>query len=54
MTFFPENKKSLSQSEWDEMDALRKAINQRPQSVHPDKMEEFTAYFVRSLKERGV
>jgi hypothetical protein len=54
MTLFSENKKNLSQSEWDEMDALRKAINQLPQAVHPDKMEEFTAYFVRSLKEKGV
>ncbi len=35
------------------MDALRKAINQLPQSVSPEKMEEFTEYFVRSLKEMG-
>jgi uncharacterized membrane protein len=35
------------------MDALRQAINELPQSVSPDKMEQFTEYFVRSLKEKG-
>lgn len=44
----------LTQNEWDEMDAIRKAINDGPASVHPEKMEEFTEYFVRSLKERGM
>ena len=43
----------LSDAEWNEMDALRKAINQRPQSVVPEKMEAFTEYLVRSLRERG-
>jgi hypothetical protein len=53
MTLSSDNKKNLSDSEWNEMNALRKAINDRPQAVHPDKMEEFTAYLVRSLREMG-
>jgi len=43
----------LTEEEWEEMSALKNAINQRPQAVVPEKMEEFTAYLVRSLKERG-
>jgi hypothetical protein len=43
----------LSDDEWNEMDALRKVINQAPQAVHPDKMEQFTEYLVRSLREMG-
>lgn len=57
MTYSPEKEKfknELSESEWEEMTALKNAINDRPQSVHPDKMEQFTAYLVRSLKERGA
>lgn len=46
-----ENK--LTEAEWEEMSALKNAINDCPQSVVPEKMEEFTAYLVRSLKERG-
>lgn len=49
----PGKNNKLSDDEWNEMDALRKAINQLPQAVHPDKMEEFTQYFVRSLRENG-
>jgi len=46
-----ENK--LTEAEWEEMSALKNAINDGPNTVHPDKMEQFTAYLVRSLKERG-
>lgn len=56
MTYSQEKEKlknQLSQSEWEEMVALKQAINDCPQSVVPEKMEEFTAYLVRSLKERG-
>lgn len=56
MTYSQEKEKlknELSQSEWEEMAALKQAINDRPQSVVPEKMEEFTAYLVRSLRERG-
>jgi hypothetical protein len=49
----PHKPQKLSDQEWNEMDALRRVINQCPQSVHPRKMEEFTEYLVRSLKEMG-
>lgn len=39
----------MTQEEWNELDALRKAINDNPASVHPDKMEIFTSLFVKSL-----
>jgi hypothetical protein len=53
MTYFARKHQRLTDSEWKEMTALKNAINERPQSVHPDKMEEFTEYLVRSLKEKG-
>jgi hypothetical protein len=53
MTSSARNQKELTDAEWHEMDALRKAINQSPQSVHPEKMEQFTEYLVRSMKENG-
>jgi hypothetical protein len=53
MTSSARNRKELTDAEWHEMDALRKAINQSPQSVHPEKMEQFTEYLVRSMKEMG-
>lgn len=43
----------LTQSEWNEMIALKNAINYNISQVHPDKQEQFTEYLVRSLKERG-
>lgn len=43
----------LTDVEWNEMDALRKVITQRPQALIPEKMEKFTEYMVRSLKELG-
>jgi uncharacterized membrane protein len=53
MTYSKRKLNRLSDSEWSEMNALKEAINQLPQSVSPDKMEKFTEYFVRSLKENG-
>jgi hypothetical protein len=53
MTLSSGKNDKLTDSEWNEMDALRKAINQRPQSVVPEKMEAFTEYLVRSLREKG-
>lgn len=44
---------ALSEDEYNEMIALKNAINDLPQSVSPDKMEEFTEYLVRSLREKG-
>ena len=53
MTLSSGKQQKLSDAEWQEMAALKNAINERPQSVVPEKMEEFTEYLVRSLKERG-
>lgn len=52
MTFSKRNA-TLTQEEYDEMIALKNAINEQPQSVVPEKLEEFTEYLVRSLRERG-
>lgn len=40
---------TLTNEEWNEMNAIRMAMNDNPASVHPDKMERFTELFVRSL-----
>jgi len=53
MTLPSKGNNNLTEEEWCEMDALKKVINQSPHSVHPNKMEEFTEYLVRSLRERG-
>lgn len=39
----------MTEQEWNELNALRSAINDNPASVHPEKMELFTALFVKSL-----
>ena len=53
MTFSKKNNRELTQTEWNEMVALKNAIDYDITQVHPEKMEEFTEYLVRSLKERG-
>jgi hypothetical protein len=40
----------LTKEEWDEMNALKRAINDCPASVIPEKQERFTELFVRSLQ----
>lgn len=50
----PAKKDLLTQEEHNEMVALRNAIHYLPQSVSPEKMEQFTAYLVRSMREHGV
>jgi len=53
MTLPSKGQHNLTEDEWYEMDALKKVINQMPQAVAPEKMEKFTEYLVRSLRERG-
>jgi hypothetical protein len=43
----------LTQSEWNELVALKNAINYDPSSVHFEKMERFTELMVRSLEGKG-
>jgi len=49
MTLSSENQGTLTDDEWNELDALRKAIKDNLASVHPEKQERFTELFVRSL-----
>lgn len=49
MTLAKSGGEFLTTEEWDELNALRLAINANPASVHPDKQERFTELFVRSL-----
>lgn len=42
----------LSTEEWNELVALKEAINYNPASVHPEKMELFTELLVRSWSEK--
>lgn len=53
MTFSKKNDGKLSQDEWKEMVDLKNAINHDISQVHPEKMEQFTEYLVRSLREKG-
>ncbi len=53
MTLFSTRTTDLNTDEWNELMALRSAINENPASVHPNKMELFTELFVRSLEGKG-
>jgi hypothetical protein len=44
----------LTKEEWNELVALKEAINYAPASVHYDKMERFSELMIRSLQERGA
>jgi hypothetical protein len=43
----------LTKEEWQELQALRKAISDSPASVAPWKQEQFTSLFARSLLGKG-
>ena len=53
MTLSSGKQEKLNDEEWKDMTAIKNAINYDISQVHPEKMEEFTAYLVRSLRERG-
>lgn len=53
MTLPSANQDKLTDAEFEEMVALKNAINELPQSVVPEKLEQFTEYLVRSLREKG-
>jgi hypothetical protein len=48
MTYSQSKAEQLTDDEWNELVALKKAINTNPASVHPEKMELFTELLVRS------
>ncbi len=43
----------LTQEEWNELVALKDAINYSPSQVHYEKMERFTELFVKTLEGKG-
>jgi hypothetical protein len=51
--FPPHRSPSLSIEEWEEAQALRKAISEAPSTVAPWKMERFSELFARSLQGKG-
>jgi hypothetical protein len=53
MTLPKTNQNNLSKEEWDELLALKDAINYDPHTVSPQSMEKFTELFVRSLDGKG-
>jgi hypothetical protein len=50
MSLYSNRSKDLTTDEWDELVALKDAINHNPAAVHPEKMELFTELLVRSLE----
>lgn len=53
MTFQNQASEELTKDEWEELVALKEAINYNPSSVSPEKMELFTHLLVRSLVGKG-
>ena len=51
MTWISKKTGKLTQEEREEMNAIRNALGDSPKSVHPDKMEQYTQYLVRSMKQ---
>jgi hypothetical protein len=50
MTLTKTGTEILTPEEWQELVALKEAINDNPATVHPQKMEKFTELLVRSLE----
>ena len=53
MTLSRTGSEHLTKAEWEELNALREAINYDPSTVAPEKMEKFTELFVRTLEGKG-
>lgn len=53
MTQFSSKDPNLSSDEWDELVALKDAINLNPASVHYDRMERFADLMVRTLQGKS-
>jgi len=53
MTLSKTSTEYLTEDEWNELVALKNAINDSPASVHFEKMERFTELMVRSLEGKG-
>ena len=44
---------SMTQEEWEELCALKKAINEYPAAVHYEQMQRFSELMVKSLEGKG-
>jgi hypothetical protein len=53
MTLSKTSIEDLTTEEWEELNALREAINYNPHTVSYQKMEKFTELLVRSLQGKG-
>ena len=53
MTLARTGTSELTKEEWDELVALKDAINYNPSTVTYEKMEKFTELMVRSLEGKG-
>jgi hypothetical protein len=53
MTLSRTSTEELTTEEWNELNALREAINYNPHTVCYQKMEKFTELLVRSLQGKG-
>jgi len=53
MTLARTGSSNLTTEEWNELVALKDAINYDPASVHFEKMERFTELMVRSLEGKS-
>lgn len=53
MTLSRITQENLTKEEWNELVALKNAINVNPATVHPNKMELFTALLVKTLEGKG-
>ena len=53
MTLAKTGTSELTKEEWDELVALKEAINYDPSTVTYEKMEKFTELMVRSLEGKG-
>ena len=51
--FLPSSDDDLSQEEWQEICSLKQAIDDSPASMATNKLERFSALFVRSLHGKG-
>ena len=53
MTLSRTGTSDLTKEEWDELVALKEALNYDPHTVSPEKMELFTELLVRSWQNEG-
>ena len=53
MTLARTGTSELTKEEWNELVALKEAINYSPHTVSASKMEKFTELMVRSLRGKG-